>query len=122
MAPDDRKQMTFHRVPNSAIFLMALVALPVGFLLAANDQSGRGFVAALSIFGLGSLFVILKDLTTSTAFWAALAGVAVLHIALVFLVPWPREVYFGALATPLVVADMYLCAKLIVFLVRPDRA
>jgi hypothetical protein len=114
--------MTFHRVSNSAIFVMALVALPAGFLLAANDHNGRGFVAAISIFGIGSLFVMLKDLNRSAVFWWALAGVVVLHIGLVFLVPWPREVYFGALATPLVIADIYLCAKLIVFLVRPERA
>jgi hypothetical protein len=91
-----------------------VVSIPIYVLFAAKDEEVRGFVAALSAGGLLGVSVILKNIPHNRGFWGTLAAIAVLHILLVALVPWPAEISFGIAFAPIVILDMYASARLII--------
>lgn len=106
--------VTYRKIPNSLLFTIIAISLPVYFLLSYYSQEGRGFVAALSICGILSLICILRDISRNPKFWIGILVIVVVHTLLVVLVPWGDRVTFGVLATPFVIADMYLSARMLI--------
>lgn len=84
-----------------------------------RGEDARAFVAALSVCAVGGVGAILGRHSSRVAFWLTLAGVGVIHAMFVLLIPLPRELRGpGVLFSPLVVADMYASAKLVIFAVK----
>jgi hypothetical protein len=106
--------MTYRKISNGFLLAIIACALPVYFLLSHYNQEGRGFVAALSICGILSLISILRDISHNAKFWVGISLIAIVHAALVILVPWGDHITFGIFATPFVIADMYVSARLLI--------
>lgn len=114
--------MKYHNVSSKAYFAMFIVAAPVYFLFSSLNQDVRGFISALTICGFGSLISILRDISKKPRFWLISSFIVIVHVVIIILIPWGNRVYFGILATPIVVADMYASARLIVSFTGSDAA
>ena len=86
------------------------------FFALYRDEPFRGFLAALSAGVIMGLIWMLRRLRRNPVFWASVSALAVAHATLVFLIPYTGEFRFGVVFTPLVVADIYFSARLIIFL------
>ena len=111
------EQGTYRTPSNAEAALILLLCVPV-YLFFANfeDQPFRGFVAGLSAGVVMSLISLLWPLRERPAFWICLTIVAVVHAALVYWLPFTGNFRFGFALFPLVLADIYLSARAIVFL------
>ena len=110
--------MKYYDVSGRAYLLMFSVAVPLYIVFSYNSQTVKGFVSAVLVCGLIAIISILRDLSNSKTFWLAILFIALLHIVLIALVPMGDELYFGFLALPLVVADMYASARFIIWLTQ----
>jgi hypothetical protein len=118
---ESERAVTYHRLTNIQILGLVAVALPVYYLLSPYGREVRGFVGALCICAIGSIIMILRDLSKLPMFWACVTLMFFVHAAFVVLVPWGGRIAFGILAVPVVVADMYVSAKLIILATRRGR-
>jgi hypothetical protein len=108
------RQTKISRLPNEIILLILVSALPFYMFFAGRGESTRGFVAALSVCAVLSVGAILRAYAHQIIFWVTLCGMAILHVLLVVLVPWPPELHGPGIAfAPLVILDMYAWAKLL---------
>ena len=94
-------------------------AVPVWFFFVHRGEAVRGFVAALAVCAVGGVGAILDAYSGRRTYWITLAVIAFAHLLFVVLVPLPRD-YHGAgiVLCPLVIADMYGCAKLVFFVLK----
>ena len=108
--------MVYHKLSNPEVLVVSAIALPVLIYLNSIDQSERGLIAALSVACIVSTCLILRDFAGRPIFWFSILMIALVHGFLVFGVPWKE--YNGAayFLAPLVIADMYVCSRLIVWL------
>jgi hypothetical protein len=100
------------------VMLLAL-ALPVWFFFVHQDEGARGFVAALAVCAVGAVAAILRNYSNRRAYWVSLVAIAFAHLLLVLLIPLPKDYHGpGIIFSPLVIADMYGCARLVLFAVK----
>jgi hypothetical protein len=111
---DGERVVMYPRLTSIQLLVLLAIALPVYYFMSSHDEEIRGFVSALCICAVGSLIVILRDLSKLLTFWVCVTLISFAHLAFVVLVPWGGRIAFGILAVPLVVADMYVSAKLII--------
>jgi hypothetical protein len=105
-------------VGRDYLVLFAL-ALPVWFLFAHRGEDARGFVAALAVLAVGGVGLVLSYYSNRKAYWATLAAIAIAHLILVLLLPLPKDYHGpGMVFSPLVIADMYGCARLVLLVVK----
>lgn len=107
--------MEYDDVSSADAIIILILCVPFYFAFEYFDQPFRGFVAALSAGVVMSLFRLLRSLSFNPLFWLALFGIAICHAALVYFLPYKGEFRFGFMFFPLVVVDIYLSAKLIIF-------
>jgi predicted permease len=99
--------------------LMFAMALPVWFFFVHRGDSVRGFVGALAVCAVGVVGAILSKYSNRRAYWVALIAIALIHLMLVLLLPLPKDYHGpGIVFAPLVIADMYGCAKLVLFVLK----
>jgi hypothetical protein len=111
------EDQSVYRTPSTAEgFLILSLCAPFYLFFAYFDQPFRGFVAGLSAGVVMSLVSLLWRLVRRASFSTCLGITAVAHAALVYWLPYTGEFRFGFALLPLVVADIYLCARAIVFL------
>lgn len=100
------------------IMLFAL-ALPVWLFFVHRGQGARGFIGALAVCAVGAVAAILGNYSSRRAYWVSLAAIAFAHLLLVLLIPLPKDYRGpGIVFAPLVIADMYACARLVLFAVK----
>ena len=116
MMDDEAQPSAYANVSTADGFVILLLCTPFYFFFVLyDDEPFRGFVAALSAGVIMSLIWLLRPLLRNPAFWATLSVLAVAHIVLVVFLPSTGEFRFGFAFFPLVLADIYLSARLIVY-------
>jgi hypothetical protein len=111
----------YQRLSNRAFLTVLACGFVAWLLFSYRGEDARAFVAALSVCAVGGVAVILSHCRDRRAYWVALAGVALAHALFVALVPLPKEVAGpGIVFSPLVIADMYGIARLVIFAVKHD--
>lgn len=84
--------------------------LPIYLVFALLGESGRGTAAACFV---GAIIVAIKlhwALRSSTRFWIIISGVILLHVPLIFLVPWPNKNYTLPIVLPIGILDYMIIA------------
>lgn len=112
---EDRRNMKVDDVSAIDGVVILILISPLYFLFAYYGQPFRGFVAALSAGVILSLIRLLRRLILELRFWLLLITIIVLHIVLVYFLPYTGEFRFGFALFPLVVLDIYISARLILF-------
>lgn len=111
----------YQKLSNRAFLAVLACGLAGWVLFASRGEDARAFVAGLSVCAVGGVGVILGRYRKRRAYWFALAGVALAHALFVALVPLPKEMTGpGIVFSPLVIADMYAIARLLIFAVERD--
>jgi hypothetical protein len=99
--------------------MLFAVALPVWFFFVYQGEAARGFVGALAVGAVGGVGAILSNYSNRRAYWLILAALASAHLVLVLLLPLPKDYHGpGILFSPLVIADMYGCGRLVLFVLK----
>lgn len=107
--------MTYEKISNARIALIIPAGVFIFVLFALDGQDGRGVIGALSICAILAVLTIVKEIARGPKFWVVVAAILLAHILLVFLPPW-AEMHFPLIAlAPLVIADMYACARMLIF-------
>ena len=106
--------VTYRKLSNSRLALVILCGALVFAFFAYRDQSGRGMVAALSLCSLLSPVTILGEIARGVRFWCTVAIISFLHVLLVFLPQWSDLHFPEIILTPLVILDMYVCARILI--------
>lgn len=116
---DEVRPSAYADVSTAAGFVILLLCTPFYLFFALyDDEPFRGFVAALSAGVIMSLIWLLRALLRNPVFWGALSALAVAHIILVAFLPYTGEFRFGFALAPIVIADIYLSARLIIYACR----
>jgi hypothetical protein len=102
--------------PNGLFFVTMIVGAIAYFIFAHFGQSGRGFVAMLSIAAIVGVIYILRAFMKLGKFWMAVALVSALHVVIIILVPPDLKFSFGVVFAPVVILDMYLSYRFIGFI------
>ena len=113
---DETQPRADEDISTAECLVILLLCSPFYFFFAYYaDEPFRGFVAALSAGVIMTLIWILRPLRRNPVFWATLSGLALAHGILVYFLPYTSEFRFGFALFPLVAADIYLAARLIIF-------
>jgi hypothetical protein len=106
----------YEEISTPECFAILGLCLPIFFSFDHfAHEPFRGFVAALSAGVVITLTWVLRPLRTNPLFWAILSAVALAHVALVFFIPYTGDFRFGFALFPVVAADIYFSARLIIF-------
>jgi len=70
-------------------FFIGICVIPIFFLFANYGDPGKGQAAAISAGVIGAITRIFWGLRNQLWFWATVAIIAIAHIPIVLLVPWP---------------------------------
>lgn len=100
-------------VPNTEILAILAFAIPVYLIFYAAGEDFKGFFAALSVGVVLGLTSLLRKFVREPRFWVTLLAIAIVHAIAVYLLPNAGNTRFGMALTPFVVADLYVCAKLL---------
>lgn len=84
---------------------VGLLAVATMLLLDSVGGEGRANAAGSSIIAIVSAIVIFKSLRHRAWFWVAITLMAFLHIAGVFLIPWPDGHLYGVELYALMAVD-----------------
>lgn len=105
----------YSKLSNRAFLAILACALIAWFFFVQRGEDARAFLAALSVCAVGGVGTILVRYSDRLAFWITLTAIGLAHIAFVLLIPLPQELHGpGIVLSPLVIADMYACAKLVI--------
>lgn len=121
-ASDGGDSDAWRDVPDIEVVAILAVAIPFYFLFATRGDDLRGFAAALSIGVVLGETSLLRTFIRQVRFWTVLLGICLAHGVLVYLLPDGGEVRFGFAFAPLVILDLYACAKLITMICRSGMA
>jgi hypothetical protein len=116
------KDMTYEKISNNRLALIMLGGGLMFMLFALDGQSGRGMVAALSTCAILAVVTIVRAIAHGPRFWTVVVLIALAHALLVFIPQWPDFHFAGIGLAPLVIADMYACARILIFAGAPKGA
>lgn len=105
--------------PPKYWIMIGMILTVVTFCIAARFvDNSMPFFAALASGVLWLLISVTWHLRHRTLLWLQLTIVAVLHAIFLAVIPWPENVSFGLLFTPLVALDALGCHKIIIYTLK----
>lgn len=111
-----RSDGDYRKLSNRAFVAIFACSLVLWLFFVYRGEDVRGFLAALSAGAVGGVAAILGRYRDRQAYWVALAFIGLAHAVAVLFIHWPEEWHGpGIVFSPLVIVDMYVSAKLVIF-------
>jgi hypothetical protein len=113
----------YGKLSNRTFLLIFACGAPAWLFFVYRDQDFRGFIAGLSVCAVLGVAAILGHYRHLLSFWITLAAITFAHVLFVFAIDWPQQFHgAGIVFAPLVIGDMYVSAKLVLFMVKRSGA
>ena len=87
----ENRQQSIDSVTKKWAIVAAICTSPLFILFAYFGDPGRGQAAMVSAISLATATRFLWDLRTRVWFWLTISIIALLHVPLILLVPWPLK-------------------------------
>ena len=105
--------------PSTAWFIwLAILCLPIYILFSSFGNAGLGTVLAY-FFGTISFAVRSRwELRRRLWFWIVVSIIAILHLVVILLIPWPNMQFRALVVLPFVAVDISLISYVIKLIAR----
>lgn len=107
--------MGFDQVGAIDGIVILVLSSPFYFFFMYYDQPFRGFIAALSAGVIMSLVWLLRSIANNSKFWLGIFIIVLIHVMLIYFLPYTGEFRFGFVFFPLVFADIVIFGRILLF-------
>jgi hypothetical protein len=112
MAPNDRSD----KLTKGSALIVALCSSSLFLIFVCFGEPARGRAAWVAAGTISGAMMVFWDLRKFISFWVTAVALILLHIPVVFLIPWTNRNYPGVVILPIALADfgiLYGCFKLV---------